>query len=204
MGHWGFVCFNCNPNNRSDQDIITKESSVDDGMWWHIQGTKATPLWVTSSKRHLCGSPVHRSPNIDKTIIMQTDASDRGIWAVLSQHDDEESDHRVYLERRYSAVEKECLAIKLGIQAFWVYLLGKPFIVYTDDSALVWLDRLKEANPQLTRWSSALQPYQFTVHHREGNAIANAGALSCKCSLSRRRGEECGGPVVRKQWTNIT
>ena len=29
-------------------------------------------------------------------------------------------------------VEKECLAIKLGVQAFCVYLLGKPFVVQTD------------------------------------------------------------------------
>ena len=33
---------------------------------------------------------------------------------------------------------------------FRVYLLGKPFIVYTDHHALIWLDRLKEANPGLT------------------------------------------------------
>ena len=30
-------------------------------------------------------------------------------------------------EQRYSTVEKECLAIKLSIEAFKVYLLGKPF-----------------------------------------------------------------------------
>ena len=51
---------------------------------------------------------------------------------------------------KYPSVEKECQAVKLGIQAFRVYLLGKPFIVYTDHHALIWLDRLKEANPRLT------------------------------------------------------
>jgi len=53
----------------------------------------------------------------------------------LSQHDD----LIAYFSKK---LEKECLAMKLGIQ---VYL--RPFIVYTDHSAFVWLDILKEANP---------------------------------------------------------
>ncbi len=52
---------------------------------------------------------------------MQTDASDRGIGAVLSQLSDEGSEHPVaYYSRkllpredRYSTVEKECLDIRL-------------------------------------------------------------------------------------------
>lgn len=81
-------------------------------------------------------------------------------------------------EQRYSTVEKECLAIKLGAQAFRVYLLGRPFTIQTDHRALIWLDRLKENNARLTRWSLALQPYQFKVAYRSGKANANADALS--------------------------
>ena len=53
-------------------------------------------------------------------------------------------------EEKYSTVEKECLAVKLGVEAFRVYLLGRPFIVETDHRALEWLDRLKENNMRLT------------------------------------------------------
>ena len=81
-------------------------------------------------------------------------------------------------EERYSTVEKECLAIKLGIQAFKVYLLGRRFEIQTDHRALVWLDRLKDNNARLTRWSLALQPYDFTVYHRTGISNGNADALS--------------------------
>ena len=64
--------------------------------------------------------------------------------AVLSQLDESGADHPVAYfscklllrEERYSTVEKECLAVKLGIQAFKVYLLGKPFVVQTDHQAL--------------------------------------------------------------------
>ncbi len=45
-------------------------------------------------------------------------------------------------------------------------------------SALQWLDRLKETNSRLTRWSLALQQYMFRVEHRAGSKHVNADALS--------------------------
>ena len=56
-----------------------------------------------------------------------------GMGAVLSQLDESGADHPVAYfsrkllprEERYSTVEKECLVVKLSIQAFRVYLLGK-------------------------------------------------------------------------------
>jgi phospholipid-translocating ATPase len=118
--------------------------------------------------------------------VLQTDASERGVGAVLSQQSAEGVHYPVaYYSRKllpreqcYATVEKECLAVKLGVEAFKVYLLGKPFVIQTDHSSLVWLDRLKEGNPRLARWSLALQPYQFQVVHRAGTMNGNADALS--------------------------
>ena len=105
---------------------------------------------------------------------------------MLSQVDDADNEHSVAYfsmkllprERRYSTIEKECLAIKLATRAFRVYLLGKPFTVQTDHHALEWLDRLKEDNARLTRWSLALQAYQFMVKYRPGRLKGNADTLS--------------------------
>ena len=118
--------------------------------------------------------------------MLQTDASDRGIGVVLSQMDEDGHDYPVAYfsrkllprEERYSTVEKKSLAIKLGVQAFRVYLLGRKFTIQTDHRALVWLDRLKDKNSRLTRWSLALQPFQFSVCHRAGREHGNADALS--------------------------
>ena len=126
-----------------------------------------------------------RSPDFDKEFILQTDASDRGIGAVLSQIEDG-LDHPVgYFskkllprEERYSTVEKECLAIRLAVEAFRVYLLGRNFVIQTDHRSLQWLERLKETNPRLCRWSLAMQPYCFKVVHRAGSANQNADSLS--------------------------
>ncbi len=137
-------------------------------------------------KTLLCSSPVLRTPDFEKDFLVQTDASERGIGAVLSQLDENGADHPVAYfsrkllprEEKYATVEKECLAVKLGIQAFRVYLLGKPFTVQTDHRALHWLDRMKEHNPRLTRWSLSLQPYQFEMAYRPGSQNGNADGLS--------------------------
>ena len=81
-------------------------------------------------------------------------------------------------DERYSTVEKECLAIKLAVQNFRTYLLGRSFQIQTDHRSLEWLDRLKENNARLTRWSLFLQPYQYTVQYRQGRRNGNADALS--------------------------
>ena len=126
------------------------------------------------------------SPDFTKPFVLQTDASDVGIGAVLSQSDDKELDHPIAYysrkllprERKYSTIEKECLAIKLAVHAFRVYLLGKPFLIETDHRALEWLNSVKENNPRLARWSLLLQPYQFSVKHRPGARNGNADSLS--------------------------
>ena len=134
----------------------------------------------------LCSEPVLKSPNFGSPFVLQTDASDRGIGAVLSQHSEDGQEHPVAYwsrkllprEQRYSTIEKECLAIKLGIEAFRVYLLGRPFTIETDHRSLVWMERLKTTNNRLARWSLALQPYNFKVSHRAGKENGNADALS--------------------------
>ena len=134
----------------------------------------------------LCSSPVLYNPDFDREFFVQTDASDRGCGAVLGQTDQDGCEHpvayfsRKFLprEEKYSAVEKECLAIKCALQAFRIYLLGKRFTVYTDHRSLMWLDRLRDTNPRLTRWSLALQPYSFEVIHQAGTDNTNADALS--------------------------
>ena len=137
-------------------------------------------------KQALCSSPVIHCPDFTKEFVLQTDASERGVGAVLSQRDEDGEEHPVAYfsrkllprEERYSTVEKECLAIKLAVHMFRVYLLGRKFIIQTDHRSLEWLDCLKENNSRLCRWSLALQPFKFVVEHRKGSQNKNADALS--------------------------
>ena len=133
-------------------------------------------------KNVLTSTPALTSPDFERTFILQTDASNYGVGAVLSQTDAEGLDHPVVYfshklldrERKYSTNEKECLAIKLAVKAFQMYLLGRPFIIQTDHQTLQWLSNVKDENSRLARWSLALQPYQFEIQHRKGRTNANA------------------------------
>ena len=137
-------------------------------------------------KTALCSSAVLKSPEWDKTFLLQTDASGRGVGAVLSQPGKDGHDQPLAYfskkllprEERYSTVEKECLAIKLGVQAFHVYLVGHTFVIQTDHRSLEWLDRMKGTNDRLTRWSLMLQNYDFHVEYRTGRKNGNADGLS--------------------------
>ena len=134
----------------------------------------------------LCTEPVLKAPNLSKKFILQTDTCDYGLGAVLSQKDEEGTDHQIlYISRKllprecnYAIIEKECLAITWAIDTLKVYLLGKHFILQTDHNPLKWLAKMKNQNGRLTRWSLSLQPYEFDIKHRPGKDNSNADALS--------------------------
>ena len=95
------------------------------------------------------------------------------------------------------------MAIKLGVEAFKVYLVGRPFTIQTDHRSLKWLNRLKDKNSCLTRWSLALQAYYtFEVEHRAETPNSNADALSC-CATDKKdtsvAGEEGRSVSVSEQ-----
>ena len=151
-----------------------------------IRWTRECEQAFAKLKESLCESPILKSPDFSKQFLLQTDASNRGAGAVLSQLDDSGHDRpiayfsRKFLprEQRYSTIEQECLAIKLAVEVFNMYLVGRHFVIQTDHRSLKWLNSLKENNSRLTRWSLALQPYSFEVVHRPGSANGNADALS--------------------------
>ena len=139
-------------------------------------------------KELLLSYPVLRNVNFSLPFTLQVDASDVGVAAVLNQPDEEGMEHPVAYfsrkllprEQKFSVhvIEKECLAIKLGIGTFTVYLIGREFNIQTDHHALQWLSKSWNLNSQLTRWSIALQPFKFKVVHRGGSENANTDALS--------------------------
>ena len=136
-------------------------------------------------KHQIVSTPVLRVAYPSKPFLLQTDASDLGLGAVLSQ-EHEGSEHPVAFasrklspaEKKYSVIEKECLALVWGIKHFHVYLFGKKFKVQTDHQPLHWLHQMQNSNNRLTHWALSLQPYHFELHYRAGSQNGNADALS--------------------------
>ena len=140
-----------------------------------------------STLKNLLGcAPVLKNPDYGRTFFVQTDASDRGLGGVLSQQDDQGDDHPIQFlsrkllpsERAYAAVEKECLAIVWAVQKLRHYLLGRRFVVQTDHQPLTWLNRVKDKNQRLLRWSLILQEYDLVFQHKKGSDNGNADGLS--------------------------
>ena len=83
-------------------------------------------------------------------------------------------------QRMYSTIEKEGLALVLGLQHFEVYVTNGcgEVVVYTDHNPLVFIERFKTKNQRLFRWSLVLQQYNLDVQHVAGKDNVIADALS--------------------------
>ena len=108
-------------------------------------------------------------PDWSKPFILDIDACDTGIAAVLSQgYPDGSECVTAYAsrfltkpERNYCVTRKELLAVVTFINHFQHYLISKSFIIRTDHGALTWLRNFKSPEGQLVRWLEELQEYQF-------------------------------------------
>lgn len=136
-------------------------------------------------KKALTESPILTPPAPNLPFLLDTDASDVGMGAVLSQVGPEGETVVAYFsktfnkaERRYCVTRRELLAIVRAINHFKYYLCGLPFTVRTDHSALQWLMSFKEPEGQIARWLEELAPYVFSVEYRAGARHANADAMS--------------------------
>ncbi|KAL7868836.1 hypothetical protein SRHO_G00102200 [Serrasalmus rhombeus] len=141
-----------------------------------------------NAKLLLATSPVLQAPNFDKPFCLAVDASESGAGAVLLQCDLNSVEHPVcYYSKKfnrhqqaYSTVEREALALILAIQHFEVYLGSSSTLitVYTDHNPLVFIDRMRNQNQCIMRWSLILQHYPLKIQHIRGRDNIIADALS--------------------------
>ena len=136
-------------------------------------------------KACLTKAPVLSYPSFGteaSTVVLQTDASNVGLGAVLEQ------EQRVigYASRtltrgeaNYSVIQRECLAIVWAMKQFRHYLLGRTFQLMTDHAPLQWLAAQK-VEGLLCRWALAIQEFSFEIVYRKGIANGNADALNQK------------------------
>ena len=144
-------------------------------------------------KTALTTAPILALPKDEGTYVLDCDACDEGIGAVLSQRIG--TDERVIAygsrllsnaERNYCVTRKELLAVVYFSKLYRQYLLGRSFVLRTDHAALQWLQRTPEPIGQQGRWLERLAEFDFQIVHRPGRNHGNADALS------RRPCRQCG------------
>ena len=133
----------------------------------------------------MASASVLRLPDYNLPFILQTDASDKGVGAVLSQIE-HEKDHPIYFfskkllvrERKFSTTEKELLAIVMACKKFYPYLVGSRFTVQSDHRALQYILQKEPTTARMSRWLESLQDLDFEIKYKPGRLNGNADALS--------------------------
>jgi hypothetical protein len=150
-----------------------------------FQWTKECQSAFEKLKSCLVKAPILSLPKDEGQYILDTDASNVAIGAVLSQVQDDEERVIAYASRLYSNAErnycvsrKELLAVVFFLKHFKQYLLGRQFLVRTDHCALQWLCKPPEPTGQQGRWLKILKEFPFSVVHQPGRKHLNTDALS--------------------------
>jgi hypothetical protein len=81
-------------------------------------------------------------------------------------------------QRKYSVMERECLAVVWAVKKFEPYLYGKEFATETDHQPLTCVRKSKVANGRIMRWALALSPYRSRLKVIKGTENVGADNLS--------------------------
>ena len=141
---------------------------------------------VDEVKQLLTTSPILRRPNFSKPFQITCDASQIGVGAVLEQLDEKNEPHPVAYwsktlnpaQRKYTVTERECLAVVYAFKYFRHYFGTTVVTVYTDHSALQYLQTAKSLTGRLERWALSLQEYPLEIRYRKGCEQGAADGLS--------------------------
>ncbi|KAJ1105074.1 hypothetical protein NDU88_002482 [Pleurodeles waltl] len=136
-----------------------------------------------------CGRKVLTHPDANQPFIVEADASDVAIGAVLSQRNKDTGQlHPVaYISRKlnktkqnYVIAEKELLAIRDAFKEWRHHLLGAKYTVtvYTDHRNLQFMSSARLLTPRQLRWMLFFAEFDFVVTFRPGKDNRKADALS--------------------------
>ena len=151
-------------------------------------------------KSAITDKTVLRSPNFELRFILQTDASARGVSAVLSQVFGGEGEKPVAFSQEVKwsiiEIEEECLAVILSIQHFAVDLISfKDYPATTAHNG--------EQQTTTNEMVPHIQLYEFDAEHHSGHKHSNATDFQGRNtgSLRLKKWRKCQGKHSRKPAT---
>lgn len=164
-------------------------------------------LWDSSAqsafdslKSAFTSAPILRHFHPDRQTIVETDASDYAIAAILSQVDPETQEiHPVTFHSRtmapaelnYEIYDKELLAIFAAFKSWRSFLEGSslPVQVITDHKNLEYFSTTKLLTRRQARWSEFLSGFAFDIRYRPGRLGGKPDALTRRPDVYPKRGD---------------
>ena len=142
-----------------------------------------------SLKLRFVSAPILVQPDPALQFVLEADASDTGVGAVLSQRSP--SDHKLHpcaffsrrlspSEKNYDVGNRELLAVKLALEEWrhWLEGADQPFIVWTDHRNLAYIQSAKRLNSRQARWALFFGRFNFSLTYRPGSQNGKPDALS--------------------------
>ena len=144
-------------------------------------------------KAAFVAAPILMMPDMNAPFVVETDASDFAIGAILSQADESGELRPVAYyskamsaaERNYQVHDKELLAAIRALEEWRPYLEGNAHKVkiFSDHRNLEYFMTMKDLTRRQARWSLFLSRFDFTIVHHPGRLSVGPDQLS-----RRRRG----------------
>ncbi|XP_019266920.1 PREDICTED: uncharacterized protein LOC109244312 [Nicotiana attenuata] len=148
-----------------------------DGFQWSNKAEVA----FNNLKRALTSAPVLALPSSQLMFIVETDACDYGVGAVLMQDGHPIAYLSKGLSGRHqvlSVYDKELLALVIAVTKWAQYLMGRHFVVRTDQKALKFLLDQKLHTGSQMKWIAKLMQFDFVIEYKKGRENKAADSLS--------------------------
>ncbi|GFW36066.1 retrovirus-related Pol polyprotein from transposon 17.6 [Trichonephila clavipes] len=155
---------------------------------------KDTPFEWTSEtqeafddiKKAILNPPVLALPDPNAELQITTDASSRGIGAVLEQKYPKSEVKRLYYfskklnpsQSKYNATVLEIFAIYTALKFFRPFLLGRKFQVFSHHKPLAGFLSNKNPSSKILRWKLTLEEFNYDTHYIRGSLNSVADHLS--------------------------
>jgi transposase InsO family protein len=179
---------------------LTK-SSAKDWKW-----TTEAELAFHELKARFTSAPILAHFNPQKPVIVETDASDFALGAVLSQRDNENLLHPVAFHSRkftpaeinYEIHDKELLAIVDAFKHWRRYCEGAihQIHVFSDHQNLEYFTTTKVLNRRQARWAQELAGIDFKIFFRPGSQNGKPDALSRRSEYRPMKGGSEDQPIT--------
>ncbi|GJZ29099.1 retrotransposon-related protein [Tanacetum coccineum] len=132
-------------------------------------------------KQTMVEAPVLKLPNFNELFVIETDASQTGIGAVLQQGGHPVSYYSKSLATRHqtlSTYEKELLSVIQALNKWRGYLLDRHFKIKTDHFSLKYLLEQRITTPSQMKWLPKLMGFDYDILYKKGSENKADDALS--------------------------